>query len=129
MRAIHAVLLPLVLLFFNNSHAAVYVPEHFPDTSRPRVADPDDLVRRYLTAVDRGELKAFGHKLERSMITPVRVEYIFDLINRTSRVKIYSDLKEPLAVPGRQDFRVLGVSAILDDGKIVETQSHVWIDQ
>jgi len=125
-----AVLLPLAFaLLVNSGHASVYAPESLPDTHGPTVADPDDLVRNYLKAVDRGELKVFGRVLDRSMITPVRVEYIFELSNRARKVKVYSNLKEPMPVPGQQDCRVLGVSSILDDGNIVETESHVWIGQ
>lgn len=129
MRTIYVVLLLLAIASFNSSHASMHVPEYLPEPDRPTLANPDDLVRTYLKAVDRGELKVFGRTLDRSMITPVRVEYIFELSSRTRKVNIYSDLTEPMPVPGQQDCRVGGVSAILDDGHIVETQSHVWIGQ
>src|SRR5690606_6063577 len=94
----------------------------------PSLEAPDTLVHRYLEAVDRGELQLFGHTLNRAMIVPVRVEYVYELSDRTTRVRIHSNLKAPLAVPGQPDCRVLAVSAVMEDGQITEIESHVWIE-
>lgn len=107
--------------------AALPVPKYLISPGTPGIDDPDYLVQRYLDAVDRGELKIFGQTLARSMIVPARVEYVYELSNRATRIKVYSNLKEPLPVPGQPDCRILGVSAVLEDGIITEIESHVWI--
>ncbi|MBW8371509.1 MAG: hypothetical protein K0M66_11160 [Thiobacillus sp.] len=107
--------------------AALPVPKHLISPGTPGIEDPDYLVQRYLDAVDRGELKIFGQTLARSMIVPARVEYVYELSSRTTRIKVHSNLKEPLPVPGQPDCRILGVGAVLEDGIITEIESHVWI--
>jgi len=107
--------------------ASVPVPKRLiiPDT--PRIEDPNMLVHRYLEAVDRGELYLFGQKIDRAMIVPARVEYIYELSDRAMRIKVYSNLIQPLAVPGQNDCQILGVSAVMEDGVITEIESHVWM--
>ncbi|MBI1285073.1 MAG: hypothetical protein GC183_12140 [Thiobacillus sp.] len=109
--------------------ASVSVPEHLIDPEQPRMEDPDTIVRRYLVAVDRGELEIFGQKLDRSMLTPVRVEYVYDLSSRTVRIRIHSNLKQPLPVPGQHDCQILSVGAEMEGGHITEIESHVWLKQ
>lgn len=107
--------------------AAVSVPRHLIDPGVPKIDDPDTLVQQYLDAVDHGELTVFGTRLERTMLVPVRVEYVYDLASRTMLIKVHAHLKTPLPVPGRSDCRILSVSATLEDGSIAEIESHVWI--
>lgn len=107
--------------------ASVPAPKHPINLDRPEIEAPDPIVDRYLEAVDRGELAIFGKTLDRSMIVPTRIEYVYDLFSRTTRIKVYSNLKEPLAVPGQSNCRILGVSAAMDDGHITEVESHVWV--
>ncbi|MHB1186086.1 hypothetical protein [Thiobacillus sp.] len=106
---------------------SVPVPKHLISPDTPRIEDPDSLVHRYLEAVDRGELKIFGQTLARSMIVPARIEYVYDLFSRTTRIKVHSNLKAPLAVPGQSNCRILGISAVMEDGIITEIESHVWV--
>ena len=107
--------------------ASVSTPEHLINLDRPEIEAPDPLVERFLEAVDRGELTLFGQTLARSMVIPARIEYVFDLFSRTTRIKVYSNLKAPLPVPGQTDCQILGVSAVLEDGHITEIESHVWM--
>ena len=107
--------------------AAMSVPKHLISPETPRIEDPDSLVHHYLQAVDRGELVIFGQKLDRSMIVLVRIEYVYELASRTTRIKVYSNLKAPLPVPGQPDCQILGVSAVMEDGQITEIESHVWM--
>jgi hypothetical protein len=107
--------------------AALPVPKHLISPDTPRIEDPDYLVQRYLDAVDRGELKLFGQTLARSMIVPARVEYVYELSSRATRIKVHSNLKQPLPVPGQPDCRTLRVSAVMEDGHITEIKAHVWI--
>ena len=107
--------------------ASVPVPRHLINPDTPRIEDPDALVERYLAAVDRGELLVFGRKIGRAMIVPIRVEYVYELSDRAMRIKVYSNLVQPLAVPGQNDCQILGVSAVMEDGVITEIESHVWL--
>ena len=109
------------------AQAAVAVPRHLINPDAPRIENPDSLVHRYLLAVDRGELVIFGQKLDRSMIVLVRIEYVYELASQTTRIKVYSNLKAPLPVPGQPDCQILGVSAVMEDGQITEIESHVWM--
>jgi len=107
--------------------ASLPVPKHPISLDRPEFENPDTLVDRYLEAVERGELKLFGLTLARAMIVPARIEYVYDLFSRTTRIKVYSNLKEPLPVPGQSDCQILGVSAVMEDGQITGIESHVWM--
>jgi hypothetical protein len=89
--------------------------------------DPHAVVAIYLKAVDRGELTVLDRRFDRSMITPTRVEYAFGLDSPIPIVKVYSELRQTMAVPNQEDCEVRGVSAIIDAaGKIVETAAHIW---
>jgi hypothetical protein len=125
-QAVFAVLL-LSATAIESARASVPVPKHQIDPGMPRIEDPDSLVDRFLQAVDRGELTVYGHRIDRPMIAPVRVEYVYELADRAMRIKIYSNLNAPLPVPGQDDCRILGVSAIMEDGSITEIESHVWM--
>jgi len=111
----------------NAVQASVSTPKHLSNLDRPEIEAPDPLVERYLEAVDRGELKLFGLTLARSMIVPAHIEYVYDLFSRTTRIKVYSNLKAPLPVPGQPDCKILGVGAVMEDGQITEIESHVWM--
>jgi len=111
------------------AQASVSVPEYLINPAAPKIEDPDTVVQRYLAAVDRGELEIFGMKLDRSMLNPVRVEYVYDLSSRTTRIKIHSNLKESLPVPGQHGCQILSVGAEMEGGHISEIESHVWLKQ
>ncbi|MFM1892342.1 MAG: hypothetical protein RLZ44_1419 [Pseudomonadota bacterium] len=104
---------------------------HLPDYLAPRTLEsrsqPQVLVQEFLAAVDRGELCVLGTKIERGMLTPRRVEYVYDLQLRRSTVKVYADLQPPLPLTGQEPCKVHGVNVLLDeDGAIVESEAHVW---
>jgi len=107
--------------------ASVSTPKHLINLDRPEIEAPDPLVERYLEAVDRGELQVFDQTLVRSMIVPARVEYVYDLFSRTTRIVVYSNLKAPIPVPGQPGCQILGVSALMEDGHITEVKSHIWM--
>lgn len=108
--------------------ASLPVPRHLITADAPPLEAPDTLVQRYLDAVDRGELKLLGHTLSRTMIVPIRVEYAYELSERTTRIRIHANLKAPLPLPGQPNCRGLAVSAVMEDGQITEIESHVWIE-
>ncbi|MDZ7663563.1 hypothetical protein [Thiohalophilus sp.] len=91
--------------------------------------EPREIVRIYLKAVKRGELVVFDQTLDASMLTPVRVEYVYELNNALPRVKVCAEFKQPMSVPGQTDCKARGVNAVLDDaGSIVEVEIHVWAE-
>jgi hypothetical protein len=118
----------LTLLALNPCFAAVNVPDHWIDPSRPVIEDPDRLVDAFLKAVDRGELTIFGRTLEREMINPIQVEYVYDLLSRKTKLRIHATLKEALTLPDHPGCRILCISAEMEDGRIVEIESHLWIE-
>lgn len=121
--------IPLILLigFLNSGYTAkgTYCPT---DPSRPHIAGVETIVSGYLEAVDRGELRSFNRELGRSEIVPVRVEYVYEIASGTMEINVYSNLKDHMPVPNQPGARVHSVNSIIEDGKIVETESHVWIE-
>jgi len=111
-----------------SSHAATYAPERAPPPpGAPVLEMPHDAVAVYLAAVDRGELRVFGRRLDRTMIEPELVEFVFDLVRKSAYVRIYSRVKVLLPVPEQTDFQIRGVSSIIgDEGNIIDTEAHVW---
>lgn len=95
----------------------------------PQIVQPDIVVERFLQAVDRGELVVYGRVIDRSMILPVRVEYVYTLPTHATQVKVYATLKEPLPVPGRRGCKVEALGSVLEAGRIVEIESHLWMGE
>lgn len=88
---------------------------------------PQQVVDRFLKAVDRGELTLFIYTLNRAILIPRRVEYVYDLDKQTPTVSVYCDLKEGVPVPGQPGMEVRAVTSELDySGQIVETRAHVF---
>ena len=119
-------LLPAILAVASGlTFAHITEQHHIP--GQPVSAEPREVVRIFFKAVDRGELIVFDQRLDRSMINPVRVEYAYELDSNTSRMKVYSELRQPAPVPGHPDCALRGVSAILDNyGHITDIEAHVW---
>ena len=119
-----------ILAFLMNvvcsTHAFAHVGVAPPGRIELQLRDPHEVVEIYFRAVDRGELLVFERKIDKSMLVPVSVEYVYALDNPIPRVKVYSELKEPLPVPGHEGCKIHGVSAILDPGgRIIETAAHI----
>jgi hypothetical protein len=104
------------------------VPGYWIDPSQPAIEDPDRLVDAFLKAVDRGELTIYGLTLTRERINPTQVEYVYDLLSRKTKLRIHATLKEPLRLPDQPGCRILCISAEMEDGRIVEIESHVWVE-
>ncbi len=126
MRKTYFIPLILAISFFTSGYAAkgTYCPL---DPNRPHIAGAQSILNAYLEAVDRGELRTFDRNLERSEIIPVQVQYNYQIASETMEIRVYSDLKEPVPVPGQPGALVQSVNSIIEDGKIVETESHVWM--
>jgi len=117
----------LVMFIAVNGDIFSYVQEMPLQGVKSQFHEPHVVVEKYFQAVERGELVVFDRKLERSMLIPLEVEYVYKLNSSIPRVKVYSELKEPMPVPGQENYKLRGVSAILDaDGRIIETEAHIW---
>jgi hypothetical protein len=127
MKLRYCVLLALGLFIAGCNYTFAYALERTPGPVKPDFSEPHEIVDIYLKAVSRGELIVFDRKLDKSMITPVRVEYIYDINSTISSVTVYSELKQPIPAP--ENCSVRGVSATLDsDGHIIEVKAHIWAD-
>ena len=123
------VLIALGLFFVGSNYTFAHVLEISPGPVKRDFAEPHEIVNIFLKAVSRGELIVFDQKLDESMITPVRVEHVYDIMSAISSVTVYSELKQPMPVPAQVSCSVRGVSATLDaDGHIIEVKAHIWTD-
>lgn len=122
-----SILLLLTIAFTSALSASSHSVQPPLGLTRSLLHDPLQITELFLQAVDRGELKVFEYTLDQSMIVPARVEYLYDLESGSSEIIVYSDLKQPLPVPGHDDCYLGGVSASLDrNGTIIETLGHIW---
>lgn len=127
MRVSYFAILAFVMVIAGSNDTFAHVVELPLDRIKSQFHEPDEVVEMYFQAVGRGELVVFDRKLNRSMLIPVRVEYVYELNSAIPRVKVYSELKEAMPVPGQENCELRGVSAILDaDGRIIETEAHIW---
>jgi hypothetical protein len=118
--------LAISTLLFYGACAPAHILERPPFTGHYKYTDPHEAVQVFLKAVDRGELTVFDRKIEKSMLVPVRVEYVYELDSAVPTIKVYSRLKEPIAIPGSETCKVYEVGAILDaSGTIIKIESHV----
>lgn len=97
------------------------------ETIKHGLHEPRKVIDMFNKAVDRGELIVFGNELERSVLIPLRVEYIYELNDSKPLVKVYSEIKKIIPIPEHEGIQIRGISAILDsDGHIVEIRVHVF---
>lgn len=84
------------------------------------------MVESFLSAADRGEVLVLGHRVKRKEIVPIRISYHLELNTSARSVEIYSELKNPVALPDSRD-KVTAISGILSIfGELGEVQLHVW---
>ncbi|MEW6331896.1 MAG: hypothetical protein AB1560_10585 [Pseudomonadota bacterium] len=87
--------------------------------------DPARVIKVYLEAVGRGELRIFDKPVTRSMLKPERVEYVYTLDSRLPRVSVFSTLTVSLPFPDMPDLQVEGVTGFLDwKGRITDSTIH-----
>ena len=126
-RVSHFAMLAFVMVVAGSSGTFAHVVERPLGRIKSQFHEPHEVIEIYFQAVGRGELVVFDRKLNKSMLIPVSVEYVYELSSATPRVKVYSKLKQPMLVPGQENCKIRGVSAILDaDGRIIETEAHIW---
>jgi len=121
------------MLFFTGV-LALNAP-HAPAATAPRsiaepyFTSPRTVIGTFLRAVGRGELLVFGRELVESMITPIHVEYVYELDDPIPSTRVYSRLNRALPLPGCDECRIEGVSAELSlDGRIVDIETHLATD-
>lgn len=120
-------ILVFVLMSAGSQFSLAHISERPLGSIRPEFQEPHKVIDVYYQAVDRGELIVFDRTLNKSMITPVSVEYVYRLNSAIPKVKVYSELKQPISVPGDENCELRGVSSILNaNGRIVETEAHIW---
>lgn len=117
----------LAIAFLNSAYTPADLPPCQPAASSQHAAEAESIVRNYLEAVDRGELLSFDRKLKRADINPVRVQYNYLIASGAMETRVYSMLKEPMPVPGQPDYQVIAVCSAMENGSIVETESHVLL--
>ncbi len=117
----------LVIIMLGGEFTYAHILDQPPVPVKPEFREPREVIGIYLKAVSRGELMVLDRKLEQSMLIPVRVEYVYELDSAIPRIKVYSELKQPISAPGQEDCMIRGISAILDNnGRIIETEAHIW---
>jgi len=120
-------LITFVTIILGSTSAYGYIVEQQPGGIKPEFHEPQEVVELYLKAVDRGELIVFGRTLNKSMLVPVSVEYVYELNNAIPKIKVYSKLKQSMPVPGQQGCKLRAFSATLDaDGHIIQAEAHIW---
>jgi hypothetical protein len=121
--------LPLFLLITAYMHSSVTFAAHLksePDLRTLNSHNPIKTLDVFYRAVNRGELIVFDKKIEKSLLIPMQVEYIYKFDGTKPLVKIYSELRYPVPIPQQTGIKLRGISAILDDtGHIIEVRAHV----
>ncbi|MDH5599745.1 MAG: hypothetical protein OEY78_00445 [Gammaproteobacteria bacterium] len=122
-------LLLFIGLFSHNLVAFAYYIEKPEQIIRKEHQDPFKILEIFFHAVKQGELIVLGKKIEKALLVPIQVEYIYKFDGSKPSVKVYSELKYPLAIPEHKGIRLMGVSAILNNnGDIIEIRAHVVPD-
>lgn len=94
--------------------------------AEPYFATPRSVIGTFLRAVGRGELRVFDHRLRETMITPIHVEYVYELDDPLPSTRVYSRLNRALPVPSCDRCRIEGVSAEISlDGRIIDVEAHL----
>ena len=107
------------------SFAAIY--EQPTNIIKQEKHEPLKIIEIFYKAVDRGELIVFEQILDRTVLIPLRVEYVYELDGSKPIVKIYSEIKKPMPIAEHGGILLRGISAILDgDGHIIEIRAHVF---
>jgi hypothetical protein len=127
MKPRYLLLLVSVIIMNGGKNTFAHISEQPHAPIKPEFSEHHEVIRTYFKAVSRGELIVLERKLEKSMLIPIRVEYVYELDSAIPRIKVYSKLKQPIPVPEQGTCKIKGVSSILDNnGRIIETEAHIW---
>ena len=117
--------------YANTTNSGEETTYHFlrhTEFNKKNLDKPHKIIEIFYEAVNRGELIVFEQKLDGSMITPIRVEYVYELNGDEPTVKIYSEFKKFISISLHEGIKIKlsGISTILDSsGHIIELRAHV----
>ena len=112
----------------NSGEETKYHFLRYAEFNKKNLDKPHKIIEIFYEAVNRGELIVFEQKLDGSMITPIRIEYVYELNGDEPTVKIYSEFKKFISISLHEEIKVKlgGISTILDSsGYIIEIRAHV----
>ena len=119
-------LLSLLLIVIYSIHTYGNIFGQSQNIVNQEIHKPLEIIKIFYNAVDRGELVVFEQKLNKSMITPIRVEYVYELNGTLPTVNVYSEPKIPIPIRLHEGIKLRGISSIIDsDGRIIEIRAHV----
>ena len=120
----------LILLLASITYIAAHVTESPTEQKTYHYKNPFEIVSMFYKAVDNNELRAFDKILSREMITPVRVEYLYELGSPTPQINVYSTIKDPIAIPEQPNCKACAITATIDtEGHILKTSVHVHFSE
>ena len=126
MKISNFVLIVFSMVVVYSIYSFASISEQSTNTIKLENHQPKEIIDVFLKAVDRGELIVFEQTIDKSILIPLRVEYVYELNGSQPTVKIYSELKRLTPVPLHDGIKLRGISAILnDDGHIIEIRAHV----
>lgn len=130
MKAVYSSLFILITLFVYSLGPLAHTLDRPHGYVKPEFQEPRKVIEIYFKAVERGELTIFRQVLDKDMLKPLHVEYVYALDSATPLVKVYSMLKHPIFVIGQKNCKVRGVSSTLDsEGRIVSNEAHIWPEE
>lgn len=126
MKIKYFLLLSFLSIFSYSVFTFASVAEQSANTIKSELHQPIKILEFFFQAVSRDELIVFGKSLDKSILIPIRVEYIYELDGSKPTVMVYSELKYLLDIPTHSGIKLRGVSTILNDvGRIIEVRAHV----
>ena len=126
MKISNFVLIVFAMVVVYSIYSFASISEQSTNTIKLENHQPKEIIDVFLKAVDRGELIVFEQTIDKSILIPLRVEYVYELNGSQPTVKIYSEIKKLIRIPGHEGIRLRGISAIIDGvGHIVEIRAHV----
>ena len=117
----------IVVVISYSIYTFASISKHSTNTIEQENHKPYKIIDMFLKAVDRGELVVFEQQIDKSILIPLRVEYIYELNGSQPTVIIYSEVKKLIPIPEHKDIKLRGISTVLDSlGHIVEIRVHVF---
>jgi hypothetical protein len=98
-----------------------------PMPSGPGCKSPQDVLDAFDRSIELGRLVVFGQKVARHQLTPVRVEFGYELESRVRTITVQSTLLSVIPVPENDGLVVRDVDVVLDgEGQFIESRAHVY---
>ncbi|NNJ90914.1 MAG: hypothetical protein HKP55_04500 [Gammaproteobacteria bacterium] len=85
-----------------------------------------NILQLFMESVARGELVLFDNVIYKDSLKPLRIECHYNIEEKSRTVRIYSVLLVEIYHPTAPEFRIDGITAVLDQyGNITEVIAHV----